>query len=369
MSMINPLFMSRSQASLDPKLHLQRFRIVQTFMLSGTPLQRMRHFRPLFEWLGASLTDHSHMAATYIPKIEEREFSLLRQELANGYIGLSFDGTSRLGEAINIVGRMCSEKFELQTRLLRFVTSKLHLKASQFCALIGRVICTELRLQPDNIVCISRDSVLVNGAACQLLKDSIFHCADVQLCISHTLNNVGSRIDFELLSRFMTPWLELVGGRNPHRGARALWRSAVSPEQVPGYSAVRWHALAEIQFVLARNFDKIAGFFQSLDEHGYGDATRKRLHELFDPAQSRYTIKLQLAAMLDMQVLVKTTYELEGDRLELMLVYDRIERLRKLGEAIQNGGDGVLPNVDAVIRSGMTLKNGVQIGKVSSWTC
>lgn len=325
----------------------------------------MDHFRPLFEWFGASVTDHSHLASTYIPKIEQREFTLLKQELADAFIGISFDGTSRLGEAINIVGRFCSEKFDIHTRLLRFITSKLHLKGAQFCALILRVMCTELGLQPENVVSMSRDSVLVNGAACKLLKESIFHCADVQLCISHTLNNVGSRIDFELLSRFMTPWLELVGGRNPHRGARALWRAAVSPEQVPGYSAVRWHAAAEIQFVMARNFEKLDGFLQSLDEHGYGDATRKRLHEIFDPACSRLTLKLQLAAVLDMEVLVKTTYELEGDRVELLLVYNRIERLRRLGEVLSKGGEGVLPNVDAVLRSGTTLKNGVQIGKVA----
>ena len=34
------------------------------------------------------------------------------------------------------------------------------------------------------------------------------------------------------------------------------------------------------------------------------------------------------------RILVKTTYELEGDRLEILLTYDRIEGLRALGRAM-----------------------------------
>lgn len=43
--------------------------------------------------------------------------------------------------------------------------------------------------------------------------------------------------------------------------------------------------------------------------------------------------------------------ELEGDRLEMLLVHDRIEKLRSLGRSIKQGDDGAMPNVDAVLRS------------------
>lgn len=47
-----------------------------------------------------------------------------------------------------------------------------------------------------------------------------------------------------------------------------------------------------------------------------GDNTSKKLHALLDNEDnSPYQMQLQLAAMFDMKVLVKTTYELEGDRL------------------------------------------------------
>ena len=64
-----------------------------------------------------------------------------------------------------------------------------------------------------------------------------------------------------------------------------------------------------------------------------------------------------------MRTLVKTTYELEGDRLEVLLTYDRIEALHALGRSITAHEDGVLPNVDAVLRRLMQLKRGVKIEK------
>eukprot|EP00965_Chrysotila_dentata_P005896 193639-Pleurochrysis_carterae.AAC.1 len=50
-----------------------------------------------------------------------------------------------------------------------------------------------------------------------------------------------------------------------------------------------------------------------------------------------------------MRVLVKFTYELEGDRLEILLAYERIEQLHQLGQSLCANGFGVLPNLDAVL--------------------
>lgn len=338
--------------------------MVQTFLISGTPLTRLPFFKQLLESNGLSLPGRNHMG-DYIPRIEEREFNRLREEINGSYLGLSFDGTSRLGEAINVVGRFCTPDFDkVHMRLLRFLTAKLHLKAGEFAAVITRIVCTELSVPPEMVVCMSRDSVLVNGAACRLLRECNFGCSEVQMCISHTLNNVGSRLHFSVLSEFMTPWLELVGGRNPHRGAQSLWRQAVYPTSVPGYSHVRWHSLAEIQFVLAEHFDKLPAFLAKINELEYGEATRQKLQNILGNNDKSSQLKLQLAAVQDMKVLVTITYELEGDGLELLLVYDRIERLRALGRSIASGAVGVLPNVDAVLRQSAQLKNGLQIKKV-----
>lgn len=67
--------------------------------------------------------------------------------------------------------------------------------------------------------------------------------------------------------------------------------------------------------------------------------------------------------MLDLRSIVKATYDLEGDRLEILLVYDRIEHLRQLGQSIIAEAPGVLPNVDALLRANVLLQVGLRVSK------
>ena len=237
-------------SKLDPDKHRFRYQVVKSFLISGTPLNRVQFFKPVLERFGISVGDDSDLAAQYIPIVEAEEVKRLKGEITGQFLGISFDGTSRLGEAVNITGRFCTESFSLEHRLLRFITSRLHMKAKEFASMITRVLCSELNVDSSMVVCLSRDSVLVNGAACRILQEGLFYCAENQMCIAHTLNNVGERINFPVLKEFMTPWLELVGGSHPHKGAQSLWKKAVHPQVVPGYSPVRWYATAEIQFVI-----------------------------------------------------------------------------------------------------------------------
>lgn len=171
------------QAATDTDTHVFRVRVLQAFLASGTPLNRLRFFRPVLERDGLKLTDASHMAQ-YIPLVEEREYKLLKMELHSHFLGIAFDGTSRLGEAVNVVGRFCTDKFEIVHRLLRFLTTKLHMKGSEFATMITRVVVLELGIDPALLVNIARDSVAVNGAAARILLESPFSCAENQLCIA-----------------------------------------------------------------------------------------------------------------------------------------------------------------------------------------
>ena len=224
---------SCAQSSVATHIHLKRYRVVQAFLMSGTPLSRLSYFRSLLDFPGSSMSDESHLSAVYIPRIEEKEFLKVESEISGRFTSIAFDGTSRLGEAVNITGRYCSESFDISIRLLRCTTRKLHMNATALASAITRVLCTEYGVLPERLVCLSRDSVLVNGAACKMLMQSPFSCAENQLCISHTLNNVGSRLQLGVVKEFMTPWLELVGGRHPHAGAKALWRATVNPQVLP----------------------------------------------------------------------------------------------------------------------------------------
>ena len=83
-----------------------------------------------------------------------------------------------------------------------------------------------------HVVNLARDSVSVNGAACRRLQNVFTSAAD-SLCVCHTLCHVGERFELPTLEEWKTPWLVLVGGRDPHRGAQALWKEKANPLTVP----------------------------------------------------------------------------------------------------------------------------------------
>jgi len=130
-------------------------------------------------------------------------------------------------------------------------------------------------------------------------------------------------------------------------------------EAVKGFSNVRWYCRAEIMMQIAMHFDKVPAFLNELVEREICDATTTRMLALYEDSEAE--LRLAFAAMLDMRPLVATTYELEGDRLEILVAYERIEVLRSLGRRL--GEAGTLPNVDAVLRSSMEVKVGVEIDK------
>jgi hypothetical protein len=347
-----------SPGTRDPNELLYRYRTAEAFVLVP-PFSAMDKLRPYLSRAGFALTASTNLKI-FVPQIEERELQLVSKEYSDQYIGVAFDGTTRLGEAINVTGRWCTKAFHLMKRLLDFHTLKKHVDNVALAAHITNLLMTKRSIPLLSIVNIARDSVKVNGAACRRLRVSFSSAADT-LCVCHTLCHVGEHFALLTLTEFKTPWLELAGGRHPHKGAQALWKEMVAVN-VPGYSAVRWYAWAEIIFVIANAGMKVLGeFITTCEERDYGDATRKSLRRIYDNKQS--ALQLELAAMLDMQILVSTTYELEGDRLEILLTFERVEALRELGRFITARADGILPNVDAVLRQQMVLKKGIKLEK------
>ena len=70
-------------------------------------------------------------------------------------------------------------------------------------------------------------------------------------------------------------------------------------------------------------------------------------------------LEYELAGVMDTQCLVSTCYNMEGDRLEILFVYDALEDLRQFGRTL--GDAGTLPSLDAKLRRDMALKKGSKI--------
>ena len=149
----------------------------------------------------------------------------------------------------------------------------------RLAAHITNVTMQQRHVPITHVVNLARDSVAVNGAACRRLRVT-FTSAAVSLCFCHTLCHVGERFELPTLKEFKTSWLELVGGRDPHKGAQALWKEMVKVT-VPGYSKVRWYSWAEILFVIAGAGMHLLGkFITKCEERDYGEATQLSLRKI-----------------------------------------------------------------------------------------
>ena len=70
----------------------------------------------------------------------DAECKLLDSELYGQYIGVAFDGTTRLGEAVNVTGRWCTASFVLTQRILDFTTLEKHVNNIQLAAHITNLL-------------------------------------------------------------------------------------------------------------------------------------------------------------------------------------------------------------------------------------
>ena len=342
-------------ASVPPATSAYRFQVVQAFMQAGIPLSKIDDLRPLLEQHGPALTDSAKMRA-FVPKVEAREVAALLQEVEGQFLALAFDGTTRLGEALNVTGRYVTADFHIKQRLMRFVTLAQHADAAALAGVITQLVVAQLGLPMQNIVGFMHDSAAVNGAAVQML--GMFSSAADVMCVAHTLNNVGARLFFPHLGPFSSSWVVLM---NSH-AARNLWASQIdhSPKR---FSSVRWHALAEMQFELATHFARLPTLISQCEQRNIAPASVQQLSQTL--RNHRHELRVELAAMLDMRSLVAATYDMEGDRLEILLVYDRIMTLMQLGQRLRQGDvDGMLSNLHAVLRADSQLAVGTKIDKV-----
>ena len=97
--------------------------------------------RPLLEEYGHMLLDGQSIQRNFVPKILAAQKKDQRKHVKqHEFVGLEFDGTNRLGEALNITTRTVSTNFVLAIRLsARSNSSPVHISAHMNNR--GRIVC------------------------------------------------------------------------------------------------------------------------------------------------------------------------------------------------------------------------------------
>ena len=293
------------------------------------------------------------MKSMFIPQIEDREIKLIVKELLEQHFSVIFDGTTRLGEAINVVTRSITDDFVIRMRLVAFKTTKVHCNGEDLFRLILTTLQTKLGLDLKSCVAYARDSCATNNTAVKLLMPASANALNM-LCFPHTLHNTGKHVAVPVLEEFMTPWLLLV----PQPGAAKLRWEAILGRSCSKFSKVRWWSRWEIMQEIATNFSALPAFLADLDNNDIGDATTRKMIEIL--TNKKDELELQLAAVMSCERLCTATYRLEGDGLELLLTHSTIEALRLFGKTLGTDASN-LPSVAALLRNRHKIAVGTNI--------
>ena len=335
-------------ASVSQEDHVYRYRVVESMLANGVAINKVDGLRPLLERANNSLTASTHLKV-YIPKIETREVEQLIQEISGQRVSIIFDGTTRLGEALVILVRWIPADFSrVMQRLVAFRTTSTHCSGVQLAQLIMQVLLTTLKVQPNDVVGGSRDSCSTNGVAMRTIKAVLAMLQDL-LCISHTLSHTGEHIELTTLDEFMTPFLGLVQN---HPSAKSLWKSELG-NAMKGYSPIRWCSRDECSNDVARHFGALGGFLQTLIDRNIGDVLPKKMLKVY--TEKKATLEAELAVSLDLEVIIKTVYTLEGDGLLILLARSKVDALLSFGSTVGDDQSS-LPNLAAVLRKNTELK-------------
>ena len=189
-------------ACLPIDTQLYRYRVVESFLGTGIPISKAVGLRPLLERANIELTDRSHLSQ-FIPKVLDRELIRVREEIQGQKIGFTFDGTTRIGEAVNVVYRWCPADFsKIEHRLVNFTTMETHMSGKQLALFLNELLSNTMKVPNQDIVACSRDSYATNGAGLDVIKPLLCSLLDVK-CYAHLLHGSADRFNAPELDEFM----------------------------------------------------------------------------------------------------------------------------------------------------------------------
>jgi len=199
------------------------------------------------------------------------------------------------------------------------------------------VLSTELGIQSSDLLAGIRDRASVNNVAMHLISVMYPTVLDVG-CFSYTLNNVGEQFRTLVLDKFMKHWQEMFS--RSHK-ARLQWLKQTG-RALKTYSPTRWWSRWECEKQLFELWGDVPSFLASSGDTA--PKSREKLSKLL--ATKLEQLVVELAITIDVgEVLVKTTYTLEGDGPMAFKCYEMISAI-KAALQVQHWS-----NTEAIIRS------------------
>lgn len=184
-----------------------RVKVVETFIASGVPLNKLDSFKPLLEENAMRLTDVQHMS-DLIPFIHGQEMERIRADIASRPVSVTFDGTTRFGEALAIVLRYVTDDFKVQQKLVKAQMLAKSMTGQEIARELISVLSVSYGVASGHLLGAMRDRASTNNVAMETVRVIYPSFVDIG-CFSHTKDHVGDKFHTPVLTPFASKWINL----------------------------------------------------------------------------------------------------------------------------------------------------------------
>jgi hypothetical protein len=236
-------------------------------------------------------------------------------------VSISFDGTTADGEAMTIAVRYWERTDQKERRLVTKCVG-FHLLAE---SMKGEAIAFELNgmiraigLEASSVVCAARDRAAPNTVAIEALQVAYENMLDVK-CISHTLDDIGSKINVEFLRGFVDRFVAIFKNS---AAARRAFRKLVTGSKT-SYSRTRWGGFRDIaDGVVYTHFSSVKSFLLN-KKYGFCVETRDKAREYF-LEHEREILEEAILIHYTSKGVYDACYKLEGDGPAVVIALDEL---------------------------------------------
>jgi len=232
-----------------------RVKIVECFLKAAVPLNKLQHFRTLFEETGYRLTDRRRMA-DLISLVLKQERSKIHGELFGQDVSAIFDGTSRLGEALAVL-RFVTSKWTIEQCLMKVQLLAKSLKWEEITRELIHTLTTEYNIGSNNPLAAMKDRASPNGASMKTVKVLYPDIVDIG-CFSHTIDRVGENFHTPILHEFGIAWVSMFS-HSPK--IKLLWMEQTGKHMI-SYSPTRWWSRWEVYYQVMVHFGDVEPFLK-----------------------------------------------------------------------------------------------------------
>lgn len=324
--------------TLPEAQQVYRVKVMKAFLQAGVPLAKLDVFKEILEENGYRLCTQRYMF-DLIPYILNEEVAHIKSEINGKFVGVVFDGTTHICEALAVVIRFISDSWVIEQRLIGIQLLAKSLSGEEIAREVISLLSTKFGIGPKYLISAMRDRASANNVAMRTIKVVYSNVLDVG-CFSHTLDLVGNYFKLPNLTEFLNNWLLLFSHSVK---CKFLWQEQTG-KTMATYSHTRWWSKWEIMSQILVQFGDVKPFLEKNTD--IGSSTRPKLLAFFEDSQKLNHLKIELAAVVDWgEVFVKATYNLEGDGPLALTCYETIQEVKS---AIQVGN---IPNVQAIAKS------------------